>query len=110
MNYGNTGTVASGSSSTIYSGPPTPPTHTPQANIGIELTEMEKRAVALHQALDELMNRLTPALSPLPPDTARAGDAPIPPASDVVRAMRASGYQIDGAIMRVNEILRRLEL
>lgn len=81
-------------------------------SIAGEIDTAEKRLSHLHAVIDTLTQRLDGVLAPVPPQTGAAspGSAPLPQMSKVVTVLRAQGYQLEAATMRLQELADRLEL
>ena len=86
----------------------------PVANNSVarELEQRAMQAQILHKAIEELAMRLESILTPVPPSSGTAGGAvsQAQMSSTVVGHLRTQGYQIDAAIVRLSEIVNRLEL
>lgn len=80
------------------------------ASVGGTLTGVEQSVNVLHASIDKLIDRLTAVLGPVRPSTDASSPAPQPNYSPLVLGLRAQGFKIDGATMRLDELMSRIEL
>lgn len=86
---------------------------TPVANptLNGEITTNEKRIEELHQRISQLENRLSPILRAVPPQPQGTSPTEPPmPWSAVVCALRQSGFQIEAAAARIDDLISRLDV
>jgi hypothetical protein len=92
-------------------GPPMTTEAPPTA--GSALAVLENGVSALHGCIDRLADKLQPILGPVraAPNGEPGGPGnPAPQYSPVVLALRAQGFKLDSAILRLDELLNRIEL
>lgn len=78
--------------------------------VGRELEHHQKATEALHQVIEQLIQRLEPILAPMPPRVENGTEGQQRSASQVVSVLRAQGYRIDAATQRLGEVINRIEL
>lgn len=107
MAYGNGGAIVG----TAYQGEAAIPKAPQQPRAGDRIERNENALEALDVMITQLIDRLEPVLTPIPPQTAGGRDsAPTPMASGLVSALRGHGLRIEASIQRLAELSQRIEL
>lgn len=81
-----------------------------RVSVGDELDRNGQALSALHVIISEIEQRLEVLCAPRPPAMDTPGNKAESIGSQIVTALRASGYQIDSASARLQSLMGRLEL